>query len=90
MKRASRRAARTRLLGRWLRRIRAKWKKVLPEDEAVAVDWAVHRVDTHENIRNHSRRHCSWCNPKIRTALREKILDQDLQQEMADISTKSE
>jgi hypothetical protein len=78
------------MIRRWLRRIRAKWKKVLPQDEDVAVDWAVHRAETHENIRNHSRRYCSWCNPRVRLDAQKKILDQDLQQELTEINTKPE
>jgi len=95
MKRASRRAARTRLLRRWLRRIRVKWRRRfppgsidLPDDEILLA--ATTRVETHADIRNHPRKTCSYCNPWFRRRKQEKILDQDLRREMAELSTKSE
>ena len=90
MKRADRRAARTRLISRWLRRIRARWRRKFPsgslalqDDEIILA--AVTRVETHRDIRTHSRKTCSYCNPWFRQRTREKILDQDLKQELANL-----
>jgi hypothetical protein len=88
MTRAERRANRERLATRWLRRIKAKWGKFRYQSNAHHQDEielrlkAVKRVDTHHNIRNHSRKNCSYCNPVYRRLAEERELDRDFSFEL--------
>jgi hypothetical protein len=80
-KRALRRANRTRVLKKWLTRIKQK-RRMRNYTESDHLLEAVRRVETHRDLRNHSRKTCSICNPVYKRLAEERELDREFDQEL--------
>lgn len=80
MDRALRRYRRELVRLRWLRRI--KRRRAWRGDSSVQVLAAARRVKNHFNLRNHSRKSCSYCNPMRWIGLRERVLRRDFSAEL--------
>ena len=80
-KRALRRANRTRVLKKWLTRIKTK-RRMRNYTESDHLLEAVRRVETHRDLRNHPRKTCSICNPVYKRLAEERELDREFGQEL--------
>lgn len=87
MDRALRRYRRELVRLRWVRRIKQRrgWRRSDPEARALA---AVRRIKNHYDLRSHSRKSCSICNPIYRVQRRERVLRRDLKAELNDLVVK--